>query len=281
MRATPFAAASPPPLLTPLSLLYVAVALLYGLAAWLHLPHGARAARGRAARALLAVALVLHAVAIVRGAVTPAGLDLSFPQALSVVAWLTVLVTAAAGLLRNLPALANIVLPVAALCALAPLAGGTPHRFAHMGEASAALHIGVALVGYAFLVVAALQALLLLGLERRVHRGTARSQGDGELPLLTLERMLFRLVLAGFVLLSVTLASGLVFSEQVFGRPLTFTHKNVLSLAGFAAFAVLLFGRWRYGWRGRRALYAVVGSTALLALGYLGSKFVAQVLLGR
>lgn len=264
-----------------MSLLYVAVALLYGLAAWLHLPQGAPAARSRVGRGLLAVALVLHAVAIVRGTVTPAGLDLSFPQALSVVAWLTVVVSAAAGLLRNLPAVANIVLPVAALCALAPLAGGTPHRFAHTGEASAALHIGVALVGYALLVVAALQALLLLGLERRVHRGTARSQGDGDLPLLTLERLLFRLVLAGFALLSLTLASGLVFSEQVFGRPLTFTHKNVLSLAGFAAFAVLLFGRWRYGWRGRRALYAVVGSTALLLLGYLGSKFVTQVLLGR
>ena len=200
---------------------------------------------------------------------------------MSVVAWLTVLVTTIAGLMHKLPAVATVVLPVAALCALAPLAGGTPHRFARAADTWAAIHIGVALVGYALLVVAALQALLLLGLERRVHRGMARAQGDGDLPVLTLERLLFRLVQAGFVLLALTLASGLVFSEQVFGRPLTFTHKNVLSLAGFAAFGILLFGRWRYGWRGRPALYAVVGSTVLLLLGYLGSKFVAQVLLGR
>ncbi|MET0209231.1 MAG: cytochrome c biogenesis protein CcsA [Burkholderiaceae bacterium] len=258
-------------------LLYVAVALLYGLAAW----HGARPARGRAAMLLLAVALALHAVTLVRAAITPAGIDLSFPQALSVVAWLTVLVTAATGLLRKLPGVANVVLPVAAVCALSPLAGGTPHRFAYAGETLAAVHIGVALVGYAFFVVAALQSLLLLGLERRVHRGAARAQGDGGLPLLTLEHLLFRLVLAGFVLLSLTLASGLVFSEQVFGRPLTFTHKNLFSLAGFAAFAVLLFGRWRYGWRGRRALLAIVGSTLLLLIGYLGTKFVSQVVLGR
>ncbi len=71
------------------------------------------------------------------------------------------------------------------------------------------------------------------------------------------------------------------FSEEVFGKPVTFTHKNLFSVLGWLAFAVLLFGRWRYGWRGRRALYWIVGGTTLLVLGYLGSKFVAEVLLGR
>ena len=254
---------------------------MYGLAAWLHGSHGTRPAHPRAAVAILLAALALHALTIVRATFTPDGLDLSFPQALSVVAWLTTLVATGAGLPRKLPGVTTIVLPVAALCALVPVVGGTPHRFNYGHEMWAALHIAVALVGYAFFVVAALQALFLLGLERRVHRGAAPARGDGALPVLTLERLLFRLVIAGFVLLSGTLVSGLVFSEQVFGRPLTFTHKNVLSLAGFAAFAVLLYGRWRYGWRGRRALFAVVAGTALLLLGYLGSKFVAQIVLGR
>mgnify|MGYP003481659366 CR=1 FL=1 len=67
----------------------------------------------------------------------------------------------------------------------------------------------------------------------------------------------------------------------VFGKPMTFNHKNLFSLLGWLAFATLLFGRWRYGWRGRRALYWVFGGTALLVLGYLGSKFVGEILLGR
>ena len=96
-----------------------------------------------------------------------------------------------------------------------------------------------------------------------------------------LERFMFRLVGLGFVLLTATLVSGLLFSEEIFGRPLTFTHKNVFSVAGWLTFAILLFGRWRYGWRGRRALRWILAGTLLLVLGYLGSKFVAEVLLRR
>jgi len=231
--------------------------------------------------ALVGLALVMHAVAMVRAVFTPDGLDLSFPQALSLVAWLTVLIALASGLLAKLPAVANVILPVAALCALAPLGGGAPHRFAYAGDTWAAVHIAVALIGYALFTVAALQALLLNGLEKRLHSGVTRPETDGNVPLLSLERFLFRLVGAGFVLLTLTIASGLVFSEEVFGKPVTFTHKNVFSVLGWMTFAVLLFGRWRYGWRGRPALYWILAGTAFLVLGYLGSKFVSQVLLGR
>jgi len=262
-------------------LLYVAVAALYGFAAWQRAPGAHPAAQKLPTLALIALALVLHAITIARAVITPDGLDLSFPQALSLVAWLTVLVTTVAGLLQKLPAVGNVILPVAAVCALVPLAGGTPHRFAYAGEMWAAIHIAVALIGYALFVVAALQALLLTGLEKRLHRGEIRPESDGSTPLLTLERFLFQLVGAGFVLLTLTLLSGLVFSEQLFGRPVTFTHKNVFSVLGWAAFAVLLIGRWRFGWRGKRALYWILAGTALLILGYLGSKFVSQVLLGR
>mgnify|MGYP000061450866 CR=1 FL=1 len=84
-----------------------------------------------------------------------------------------------------------------------------------------------------------------------------------------------------FVLLTLTLVSGILFSEQLFGKPVEFTHKNVFSVAGWLAFAILLFGRWRYGWRGRTALKWILGGTFLLALGYLGSKFVLEILLRR
>ena len=265
----------------PVILLYVAVAALYGLAVWLRRPAAPRAPAPSLPLAIIVLALMVHAVTVVHAVFTPDGIDLSFPQALSLVAWLTVLVAVVSGLFAKLPAAGNVILPVAAACALVPLAGGAPHRFAYAGEAMAAAHIAVALVGYALFTVAALQALLLAGLEKRLHSGIARPETDGALPLLTLERFLFRLVAAGFVLLTLTIASGLVFSEEVFGRPVTFTHKSVFSVLGWATFAVLLVGRWRYGWRGRRALYWIIAGTVLLILGYLGSKFVSQVVLGR
>jgi ABC-type uncharacterized transport system permease subunit len=264
-----------------LILLYAGIAALYAVALWLRRPGASPRVPPAAVIALVALALVVHAVTNVRAVFTPDGLDLSFPQALSLVAWLTVLVTMLSGLLAKLPAVGNVILPVAALCAQAPLAGGAPHRDAYAGDMWAAVHIAVALVGYALITVAALQALLLTGLEKRLHTGTARPESDGTLPLLSLERFLFKLVAAGFALLTLTIASGLVFSEELFGKPVTFTHKNVFSVLGWATFAILLFGRWRYGWRGRPALYWILAGTILLILGYLGSKFVSQVLVGR
>ena len=262
-------------------LLYLAVTALYGVAAWLRSASSPTGARVGPATALIVLALVLHAATLGSSVFTPSGLDLSFQHALSLVAWLTVLVALASGVFAKLPAVGAVILPVAAVCALAPLAGGSPHRFPYASESWATVHIAVALVAYALLVVAALQALLLTGLEKRLHRGQALPEDGSVVPLLTLERFLFRLVGTGFVLLTLTLASGLLFSEELFGRPVTFTHKNLFAVLGWLTIGILLFGRWRYGWRGRRALYWILAGTALLVLGYLGSKFVSEIVLGR
>jgi ABC-type uncharacterized transport system permease subunit len=262
-------------------LLHFAVAALYAAAAWASWPRANALSAGNARVWLLPLALGLHAYAIGRAIVTPTGLDLSFANALSLVAGLAVLVAWASGILRTLPGIAAVVLPVAAVCALGPAGGESAHRFAYADEPWAAIHIAVALLAYALFVVAALQALVLIGLESRLRRGLpAESEGSAP-PLLMLERFMFRLVGLGFALLTATLITGFLFSEEIFGRPLTFTHKNVFSVAGWVTFAILLVGRWRFGWRGRRALHWILAGTALLVLGYLGSKFVFEVLLHR
>jgi ABC-type uncharacterized transport system permease subunit len=262
-------------------LLHIVVASLYGIAAWLRHPGTAGRARIVAAAVLIAAALTFHAWTIEQAVMTPQGLDLSFMHALSLVAWVTVLVAGLSGVLARLPAVGSAILGVAALCALGPLVGGGGHPVSYAGEPWATAHIAVALVAYALFVVAAMHALLLTGFEKRLRRGLSPEGGDDAPPLLTLERILFRLVGAGFALLTLTLVSGALFSEQLFGRAMTFNHKNVFSLLGWGTFAILLLGRWRYGWRGRRALYWILAATALLVLGYLGSKFVTEMILGR
>ena len=262
-------------------LLHLAVAALYAAAAWVRWPRAGVAVPTWFGGGVVPVALALHAVAVIRTIVAPEGLDFAFVNALSLVAGLSVLFAVTSGLLRKLPNVGAVVLPVAAACALAPAFGSQPHPVSYAGEPWALAHISVALCAYALFVVAALQALVLTGLERRLHRGQQAEAGDATPPLLTLERYLFRLVGLGFVLLSATLASGFLFSEHLFGRPVTFTHKNLFSVLGWLAFAILLIGRLRYGWRGRQALHWIVGGTLLLVLGYLGSKFVSEILLGR
>ncbi len=264
-------------------LLHGLVAAIYAAAAWARWPRNdaARESRRSAAQILLAIALPLHAIAIYQAIVRPDGLDFAFANALSLVAGLTVLVAWLTGVLRTLPRVAAVILPVAAVCALLPPVASSSHRIAFANEPWAAAHIAVALIAYALFVVVAMQALVMTGLEKRLHRGLPDTASRGVPPLLTLERYMFRLLAVGFVLLTLTLVSGFVFSEQLFGTPVTFTHKNVFSVAGWLTFAALLFGRWRYGWRGRTALKWILGGTALLVLGYLGSKFVSEMILGR
>jgi len=86
---------------------------------------------------------------------------------------------------------------------------------------------------------------------------------------------------AGFALLTLTLVTGIFFSEQLFGKPLTFNHKTVFSVLAWFAYGALLVGRLRFGWRGRKALNWILFGSVMLLLAYLGSKFVLEVILGR
>ena len=236
---------------------------------------------GAASRWLPFVALTGHAILVANAVFTRDGVDLSLVNGTSAVAGLAALFAWAGGLAGALPGVSAVTLPVAALAAPLPALLPNPHRFSAGDESLAALHIAIALIAYALLIVAALQAIVLLGLERRLHRAMPDPAADALPPMLTLERFLFRLVDIGYVLLTLTLVSGAIFSDEVFGKPFRFTHKVVFSVLGWVVFSALLIGRHRYGWRGRAALNGIVVGAALVALAYLGSKFVLEVILGR
>ena len=276
-------------------LLHLVVAALYSFAAWVLWPtpaasahDGARAETRFLARPaadfalwLVPLALVFHVWLASRNIATPDGLDLSLDNALSVVAGLVAALAWVSGLVRKVPAIGTVVLPVAAVASLLPVLITRTHHFPFAAEPWAAAHVALALVAYALFIVAALQAVVLMGLEKRLRRRLPDPRADALPPLLTLERFLFRLVTAGFILLTLTIASGVLFSEELFGRPFMFTHKSVFSVLGWLTFGGVLWGRWRYGWRGRMALRWILAGTGFLFLAYLGSKFVIEVVLGR
>jgi len=97
--------------------------------------------------------------------------------------------------------------------------------------------------------------------------------------LVVLESLLFKLITTGFLLLSVSLISGLLFINDIFAQHLL--HKTVLSISAWLVFGLLLWGRWRYGWRGSLAVRMTLAGIVLLLLGYFGSKLVLEVFLGR
>ena len=98
-------------------------------------------------------------------------------------------------------------------------------------------------------------------------------------PLTQMETLLFRTLWAGFVLLGLTLLTGVLFVDDLFGQGLG--HKTVLSILSWAVLALLLFGRWRWGWRGPRAAKLTLLAMILLLLAFFGSKFVYELVLQR
>ena len=140
------------------------------------------------------------------------------------------------------------------------------------------LHLALGIASYGLFAAAVVHAALMGHAERQMRQG---ADHDGGLPLLTLERLTFRFVGAGFVLLTATLAAGWFFGEQLYGKSWVWNHKSVFSLLSWIAFAVLLFGRNRFGWRGQSAVRVLYIGAIFLLLAYVGSRFVAEVLLER
>jgi ABC-type uncharacterized transport system permease subunit len=143
-------------------------------------------------------------------------------------------------------------------------------------------HIVFAVVTSGVFVAAFLLALTLGLQARRLHRmGGAASLLDKLPPVLTLEKLLFRVLTVGFVFLTVLVVSGMVFGEAFWGHALMLNHKVVFTLMAWCVFAVLLAGRYFYGWRGLSAVRATIFGFALLFLAYVGTHFVLDVLLKR
>ena len=270
----------------------------------------ARNRLGSTVRIAIVLAWLLHAWLLRDAALIDGNWRFGFALALSATMWVAVALFWFESLVIALVSLWLLLLPLAALCALLPLAFPGSVALGRMsgvdgGTYSAWLpaHLAVALAAYALLTIAAIHAFFMAALERWLHRtgGSAwRADSDEHVdggrkgvsgiergvlaplpPLLTMERVLFRLIGAGFALLTLTVATGIVFSESLFGKPIRFDHKTVFTLLAWATFAALLIGRAMRGWRGRVALSWTLGGFAFLLLAYAGSRFVLEVILHR
>ena len=140
------------------------------------------------------------------------------------------------------------------------------------------LHLALGVASYGLLAAAVVHALLMARAERRIRLAVDTHSG---MPLLTLERLTFRFITAGFVLLTATLLAGMLFTEVLYGRAWRWDHKAVFSVLSWLTLAALLLGRSRFGWRGRSAGRLLYAGAALLLLAYVGSRFVLEVVLGR
>ena len=146
------------------------------------------------------------------------------------------------------------------------------------------VHWALGLASYGLFAAAVAHAWLMMRAEVQMRlTPSALTASSSGLPLLTLERLTFRFVNAGFVLLTATLLAGWLFTESLYGagKVLKWDHKTIFSVLSWLAFAVLIVGRAQFGWRGRTAVRVLYVGSGLLLLAYVGSRFVLEVVLGR
>ncbi len=142
-------------------------------------------------------------------------------------------------------------------------------------DSLAATHIISSLLAYALLSLCALLAIQIAVQDIMLRRHQALWLFQ-KIPLMGLENLLFQLMLAGVLLLTIALLSGVWFIDNWFAQHLV--HKTVLSLLSWLVFSILLFGRWRLGWRGQWAVRLTLAGMLLLLLAYFGAKWVLEVL---
>jgi len=208
------------------------------------------------------------------------GARFGFAPAMSATLWMVLAVHAVESRFVPLPGVRRTLALLGAL--VVALAWWFPGEARpHAGSPWAPLHWVLGLVSYGLFGAAVLHAALLSSAERKMRLKRPVATADGApaalgLPLLRLEKMTFRFVEAGFWVLSVTIALG-----WWFANPWRWDHKAVFSILGWVVFAGLLAGRHAFGWRGRRATGGLYAGAVLLLLGYVGSRFVLEVILQR
>jgi ABC-type uncharacterized transport system permease subunit len=263
------------------ALLYAAIAAYLWQLHWSSAPAGTTPGRGVAEHASVLLALTVHGAVLFGAMFAGNTLRIGIGDAISAILWLTVLIYWLGSLVYRLEGLQALIMPVAAIAALLPALAPSAKPLPNTELLAFKLHLVMSMTAYSLFTIASLHVLLMAMLERRLHLGALPAGLRRLPPLLTMETLLFRIIWAGFVMLTLTLVSGVFFSEEVFGKAARFNHKTVFGFVSWTVFAALLLGRHFRGWRGRVAVRWTLSGFLLLVLAYLGSKFVLEVLLSR
>ncbi|GMR08855.1 MAG: inner membrane protein YpjD [Gammaproteobacteria bacterium] len=258
--------------------------VLYLLTAGLlarRLTHGA-AAVGEPKMALLTLGfggIILHASVLYQGLFVAQGLNFGIFNALSAIAWLISGLILLASITRPLENLAIVILPLTSIAMLLENYLPADHILSARHSIELRYHILFSLLAYSLLSIAALQAILLFIQEHHLRTKHPGGFIRALPPLQAMEALLFQIIAAGFILLTLALITGGLYMDDIFAQHQV--HKTILSIAAWGVFGILLWGRWHHGWRGRTAIRWTLSGFFTLLLAYVGVKIVLELILER
>jgi len=223
------------------------------------------------------IALLLHIAGLHYPLLLEEGQTLNFISLASYVMWFLSLILFITTLNRKIESLAIPILPLTIVSIFLATILETDAQNAINMKTGLGFHVLSSLLAYSTLMLASFQALLLAVQNNHLH-ARKNSNFIRSLPSLeNMEHLLFRFIKIGVVLLSLGLLSGFYFLENLFGSGIA--HKTILSIIAWVVFSVLLFGRWKYGWRGKTAVRWTLGGFIVLMLAFFGTKFVQEFIL--
>jgi len=222
------------------------------------------------------VAMLLQAAALNALIIRPQGLDLGFFAAFALIAWLISIQVLLSCIYRRIESLGIVVFPLAGLANILASLQFSQHLISTSNNAIQS-HILVSVIAYSLITLGAFQAGLLAYQDRSIRQHHPGGFIRFLPPLHDMETLLFQFLGFGFVCLSASLLSGFIFLEDIFAQHLV--HKTVLSIVAWIILAVLLFGRVRFGWRGKVAIRWTLSSFVFLMLAFFGSKLVLEFIL--
>jgi ABC-type uncharacterized transport system permease subunit len=225
------------------------------------------------------LALIFHIVGLHYPLFSGEPLTLNFISLASYVMWFLSLILFITTLNRKIESLAIPILPLTIISILSAMILGSDAQNTINMKSGLGLHILSSLLAYSTLMLASFQALLLAVQNNHLH---ARKNTNfiRSLPSLeNMEHLLFLFIKIGVILLSIGLITGFYYLDNLFGSGIA--HKTILSIIAWIVFSVLLFGRWKYGWRGKTAVRWTLGGFLILMLAFFGTKFVQEFVLDR
>lgn len=238
---------------------------------------GKKAESGSASSPLLlaGLALLFHTLLLGQLLFQEHGINLGFFNSLALFTWLSLILGLTVSIRESIQHIALALMPIniitIILVLVSPSAGHTIHAPSTMLQ----LHIMMSIFSYGLLSIGALLAILLSVRDYQLHNHKPGQITQTLPPLQTLENVMFKLLVAGFILLTLALISGFVFTSD------WFNHKIVFSCIAWLVFLILLCGRYLAGWRGRTAIRWTLGGSVLLMLAFFGTKLVLEFILQR
>ena len=228
----------------------------------------------------LFIGLILHLLTLSNEMLTPWGINYEVFNLVSFTSAFVLFLGIVFSMYRPVLVLNLISTPFAIMGVLVGSLLDAPNQVIRQQSMGIDIHIFLSLLAYAVLFIAAIHSILLWFQNRELKKRQKRRVWVTLLPSLqTMQSLLFDLILIGFVLLTIALGFGFFTIKDFFAQHLA--HKTAFSILSWIIYGTLLIGHWKFGWQGNKAIKMTLSAFVILAIGFIGSRFVLEMLLMR